>query len=248
MIDKSDIKAIFFDLYGTLLICEDLASAWTHWFSTFFDNLKNRGLNLSKSEFKIKCDNFFGKQEPMIQKKKFTVFEHRIISLCNDIGLTLEEKDIKEIALACLDAWQEHMTLDPEAIIVLKTLKQQYALALISNFDHPPHVYSLLANLNLRNFFDSIVISADVGVKKPDPSIFSFALKEIGLHPNNCIYIGDENIDSIAAKTAGIHSITIKREQINQNQGNSFYKSNFKTKNESSIIIFNLSTLIKMLM
>ncbi len=248
MLNKSNIKAIFFDLYGTLLICENFSAAWADWFATFYDCLKKYGLSLTKHEFKVECDNFFGKQNPIIQKENFTVFEKRILSLCNDIGLALNDNQIQETALACVNNWQDHMKLDAEAIAVLKILKEKFSLALISNFDHPPHVHSLLTDLQIRNLFDSIIISGDVGVEKPDPIIFLFALKETGISPNNCVYVGDENIDSIAAKAAGIHSITIERARIEPNHFNSFYKSNLNVQNQSSIIISKLSTLIEMLM
>ncbi len=248
MINKSSIKGIFFDLYGTLLICKDLPAAWNHWFSTFYESLKRHGLPLSEDEFKKKCDNFFGRQEPKIQKANFTVFEKRILSTCNDIKLTLNEQEIHKIASSCVKAWEGYMQLDSEAPDVLRTLKKQYNLALISNFDHPPHVHTLLRDLKLNTLFDSITISAEVGFKKPDPSIFSFALEETGLDPSNCIYVGDENIDSIAASAAGMHSITIKRQLYNQSQNNSFYKSNLNVKNESRGIIHKLSTLLEILM
>lgn len=246
MIEKLNIKGIFFDLHGTLLICEDPASAWAKWFSTFYNCLKDHGLSLAKQEFRVKCDDFFGKEEPKIDKKNATVFEKRIISLCNDLQLILTDQQVQDTALKCVQAWQGYMKLDSDAIHVLKTLKKRYKLALISNFDHPPHIHSILSDLKLINYFDSIVISAEVGVKKPDPTIFSFALKETGIYPNNCVYVGDENIDSIGAKAAGIHSITIKQDAVNVNQHDSFYKLNQNKKNVSDFTISKLTALIEM--
>ena len=64
---------------------------------------------------------------------------------------------------------------------MLGELQGRYKLALISNFDHPPHVHRLLDELALRPFFDAVVVSGDVGVKKPDPAIFTRRWSRPGL-------------------------------------------------------------------
>ena len=103
------------------------------------------------------------------------------------------------------------MPLDPDTIPVLNTLKKSKVLALVSNFDHPPHIYSILSKFNLKHFFDSIIISSEVGVKKPNPSIFNFAFEQTNLKPNEVCYIGDTKDDVTAAIRAKILPILIQR-------------------------------------
>jgi putative hydrolase of the HAD superfamily len=81
----------------------------------------------------------------------------------------------------------------------------------VSNFDHPPHVRDILADYKLESFFDTIIISGDVGVKKPNPAIFSFALEQTGLSKNEVIYVGDTNEDVDGAMAAGIRPIFLAR-------------------------------------
>ena len=213
-----NINGIFFDLYGTLLVYGNMDAAWSDWLSEFHERLSAHGLTLSIESFAKSCDRFFGKSEPTPRQHNMTVFEQRIQNLCADLKLNLTSEDITEIANKIASAWQKHIPLDAEALHVLQTLHRSKKLALISNFDHPPHVHSVLSELGLMQFFDSVVISAEVGVKKPDPRIFDSALEQTGMQPAEVVYVGDTEDDTEAARAAGIVPILIQR----KNEGNAF--------------------------
>jgi len=212
------IKGIFFDLYGTLLIYNDNPKAWADWVSTFYNCLKNHGLKLSIESFAIKCDSFFGKNEPSPQNDGLTIYERRIQRLCKELKLNLNNNELRFTANSCINAWHEYISLDPETIPVLKEFKKNKKIALISNFDYPPHIYSVLLDMNLYRYFDSIVISGEVGVKKPDPGIFTIALEQTNLQNDEIVYIGDAPEDIQGAKAAGIHPILIQRAQLDQDR------------------------------
>ena len=212
------INGIFFDLYGTLLVYGNMDVAWSDWLNEFHKQLRLHGLTCSIESFAKTCDQFFGKSEPTPRQYDMTVFEQRIKNLCADLHLNLTSEDITEIANKIASVWQKHIPLDAEALHVLQTLHRSKKLALISNFDHPPHVHSVLSELGLTHFFDSVVISAEVGVKKPNPRIFDSALEQTGMKPEEVVYVGDTEDDMEAARAAGIVPILIQRE----NEGNAF--------------------------
>ena len=212
------INGIFFDLYGTLLVYGNMDVAWADWLKEFHGQLRARGLTRSIESFAKTCDRFFGKNEPTPRQHNLTVFEQRIHNLCFDLQMDLTTEDIKEIATIVANTWQKHIPLDSEALHVLQTLHRSKKLALVSNFDHPPHVRSVLTELGLTHFFDSVVISGEVGVKKPDPRIFDLALDQTGMKPEEVIYVGDTEDDVKAAHAANIVPILIQRE----NEGNAF--------------------------
>ena len=95
-----------------------------------------------------------------------------------------------------------------------KKFKKNKKIALISNFDYPPHIYSVLSEMNIYEYFDSIVISGEVGVKKPNPAIFSFALEQTDLRNDEVVYIGDAPEDIQGARAAGIYPILIQRKHF----------------------------------
>ena len=82
-----NIKGVFFDLYGTLLIYGDMKAAWSDWLTAFFSKLVPLGLSLSQEDFSQECDRFFGKDPPKNGKDGFTIFENRIHVLCDRLGL-----------------------------------------------------------------------------------------------------------------------------------------------------------------
>ena len=206
------INGIFFDLYGTLLVYGNMDAAWSDWLNTLYEQLKLRGFTRSIDSLAKSCDQFFGKSEPTPRQHNLTVFEQRILNLCFDLELNITAEDIKVIANKIANAWQKHISLDPEAHRVLNTLQHSKKLALVSNFDHPPHVHSVLSTLGLTPYFGSVVISAEVGVKKPDPRIFDAALEQTGLKPEEVIYVGDTEDDTKAARAAGMVPILIQRD------------------------------------
>jgi len=211
-------RGVFFDLFGTLLVYGDMSAAWSDWLAAFYNSLKVCGLSMSKEAFALQCDGFFSRPEPPVRDDGLTVFECRIQALAKDTGLDLQDRDIHSTATVCLNAWQAHISLDQSALPVLETLKPEHTLALISNFDHPPHVYSLLSTLGLAEFFDAVLVSGDTGVKKPDPRIFALALKRTQLQPHEAVYVGDTSEDIRGARAAGLCPVLIQRSELNSNQ------------------------------
>ncbi len=212
------INGIFFDLYGTLLVYGNMDVAWSDWLNALHEQLSLRGSTHSIESLAEACDQFYSKSEPTPLHPNLTVFEQRIQNLCFDLKLNPTPEDITVIANKVANAWQAHISLDPEAHHVLHTLHRSKKLALVSNFDHPPHVHSVLNTLGLTPHFDSVVISAEVGIKKPDPRIFDSALEQTRMKPEEVIYVGDTEDDIIAARAAGLVPILIQRE----NEGNAF--------------------------
>ncbi len=205
------IKGVFFDLFGTLMIYSDMQKAWERWLQALFEEFEEFGLDMTQKSFELKCDGFLAKKEPAINNHRLTIYEKRIYSLGLELDLQLEIETVRKMVNNTINAWRTYVPLDPDALPVLEVLKKSKTLALITNFDHPPYVYSLLNEEKLTNFFDSITISSEVGFKKPDPMIFSFALKKTKLHPEQVCYIGDSKEDMDAAYSARIYPILIQR-------------------------------------
>lgn len=249
-------KGVFFDLFGTLLTYGNMSAAWSDWLSAFYKSLRKYGLSISKESLALRCDGFFTRSEPPSQDDGLTILERRIQALCIDLGLKLTSKEIQKTALAVLKAWQRHISLDPDALRVLQALKPEKTLALISNFDHPPHIYSLLSELGLDKFFNTLVISGDVGHKKPDPYIFSLALERTKLKGAEVVYVGDAFEDAHGAHAAGIVPILIQRDRQDENRTILDFKSNQQiSENEPEVPTINgvktisrLSELIEMLL
>ena len=79
----------------------------------------------------------------------------------------------------------------PHAISVLDYLSENYKMHIITNgFEEVQYIK--LTESGLLKYFDVIILSEKVGVKKPHPFIFKKAFKESGAKSNNSIMIGDD--------------------------------------------------------
>jgi HAD superfamily hydrolase (TIGR01509 family) len=188
-----------------------MKKAWADWLHYFQLSLKDYGLTLSKKEFSKACNQFFGQDEPVLSEPNLTVFEKRIKSLCSSLQIKISDEAIGQVADLVVSKWREEIKLDQEAIPVLKKLKKTKILGLVTNYDHPRHVRKYLKHYKLDAFFDTVVISGDEGVKKPDPIIFKPLLSKAGLKPSEVAYVGDSQEDMEAANVAGMMSIWINR-------------------------------------
>lgn len=67
-----------------------------------------------------------------------------------------------------------------------------------------------LEELGLDNLFDGIVISSEIGYKKPSPLIFEKAFEQFGIAKSSCLYSGNDPVDDIQGASAfGIPSFLV---------------------------------------
>lgn len=93
----------------------------------------------------------------------------------------------------------------PSVRDLLLRLKGEYRIGLVSNFDHTDTVYQVLAREGVDHCFEAVIISSEIGIRKPRPEIFLAACEKIGVAPAECLFIGDsfEN-DVVGAKRLGM--------------------------------------------
>jgi putative hydrolase of the HAD superfamily len=111
------------------------------------------------------------------------------------------------------DARRAGELVDPEATAVLDDLSRDHRLALVTN-GAPDVQGEKIVRADLGRYFSAIIVSAEVGVGKPDPRIFRIALDEIGETAASAVMIGDSVPRDVAgARNAGVRSIWIDRGQ-----------------------------------
>jgi len=204
--------AIFFDLYGTLLVYGDMTTAWSAWLTALHRWLQDLGLQIDRQDLGRRCDGFFSRPEPELVSDGLTIYEQRLKEFGNELGLEATTDQLRHSAAATIGAWQEFVYLDPDALPVLSQLSQTRSLALISNFDHPPHVQRVLKETGLNRQFQVVVVSGEIGIKKPDPEIFAPAVAAVGISPERIAYVGDAPEDILAAQGAGMTPVRLQRD------------------------------------
>jgi putative hydrolase of the HAD superfamily len=88
---------------------------------------------------------------------------------------------------------------------LLERLAQDYRLAVVSNFDYSPTALAILDAAGVRELFAAIVVSDEVGWRKPRADIFEEALRRTGAERRGTLFVGDRaDIDVIGALGVGM--------------------------------------------
>ena len=197
------MKGYIFDYGGTL------DTGGQHWGKVIWHAYERQQVPVTEEAFReayVHAERTLGKN-PIIQPD-FT------------FRRTLEEKIRIELEFLGLPQYQQTVVDDLYAITcaetaksrqVLLQLKQQYPMVLVSNFYG--NIATVLKEFKLDGIFDTIIESAVVGVRKPDPQIFTLGVEALGMRPDEVVVVGDSmDKDIIPASKAGCHTVWFKGE------------------------------------
>lgn len=152
---------------------------------------------------------------PFIKKWNPTISETKIWNLYLEASLgRLSSKEIWEaLGLGQMFPEIEHQyikshegILAPDFKQVIETLKQKFQLGIISN-DVMEWSKNLLDKFDIKKYFDLILISGDIKIRKPDNGIFQEFIELSHSIPKECVFVDDclENLKT--ASELGMHSI-----------------------------------------
>ena len=92
----------------------------------------------------------------------------------------------------------------------LTVLATRYKLGLVANSRE--NVLDAMERDGIRNLFTVIALASQVGVEKPDPAIFSYALNEAGVPASRAIYVGNRlDTDIRPARSLGMRTVWMLR-------------------------------------
>jgi len=101
--------------------------------------------------------------------------------------------------------------LNPPVLEILKKLKPQYRLVLLSNTD-PMRFSFIIKKFPKILFFDAYVLSFEVGYMKPESEIYHIALEKAETPAAECLFIDDRQENIEAAQRIGINCIHFRAE------------------------------------
>ncbi len=210
------IKAVFFDMYGTLagfkpprfevqseacakfgveVTPEGVIKGYAAADAYMTDENAHNPLRLRTEEER---DDFFARYERLVLRGSG-------VEVSLDIARDIWRRLLKiPHSLAAFD------DVAP-ALSLLKA--RQLTLGLISNIDRDGG--ELLADLGLEDYIDFTVTSAEVGAEKPDPAVFKAALSKAGAGPSDAVHVGDQPSSDIeGALAVGISPVLLDRDGI----------------------------------
>jgi putative hydrolase of the HAD superfamily len=99
----------------------------------------------------------------------------------------------------------------PETLVTLKS--RGYLLGIITDTANPVHVkLDWFERFGFGHVWDAIVSSRDVGVRKPDRSIYQAALRQLGIAPSQAVFVGHKPSELDGAHAVGINTIAFNHD------------------------------------
>lgn len=122
-----------------------------------------------------------------------------------DIRFTIEELDL--LATSYIDELPKDNHLFEGVLEVLEYLSNRYVLHIITNgFQEVQH--KKLHNSGIKNYFQTVTTSEEVGLKKPHPVIFKRALEKATAGASESLMVGDTfEADILGAEGVGMHTL-----------------------------------------
>lgn len=96
--------------------------------------------------------------------------------------------------------------IDQEVAAVLRELRPRYAVALASNAPSES-VRPRLDAHGLNELLDVVVVSGEVGVRKPTAAFFGLLVEQMALQPEEVLFIDDNMMNCVGAQAAGLTSV-----------------------------------------
>ncbi|MBM3934754.1 MAG: HAD-IA family hydrolase [SAR202 cluster bacterium] len=208
------IKAVFFDVYGTI------AGFVPSRFQIQSEACAPFGLALTPAgvlKGYAAADAFMNDQNaraPIRQmdhegkRRFFAEYEQLVLRGC---GHEVSIETAAEIWKGVRRAPYEMATF-PDVVPVMDRLRRAgLRVGVISNMDRPGT--QLLADLGLTGHVDVAATSGEAHAEKPDPIIFALALEKAGVQAGEAVHVGDQvSADIEGAMRSGIHAVLIDRD------------------------------------
>lgn len=128
-------------------------------------------------------------------------------TLLKDLGVSKTLAILESLQQYQIHHYSAIFKLYEGTISVLQALRTKYRLALVSNC--AVGLSEVLKALGVRNFFECVVLSYEIGVRKPDRRIYLKALRGLKLEPNECIFVADEISDLEGAREVGLKTLLV---------------------------------------
>ena len=191
-------KVVIFDLFETLV------TEWGH--KKYTKSEMCAELGIEKEKFDIyweekENDRYIGKLS----------FEESILYVCQKCEKDIDNSilsDIKDKRIKTKSVCFEYII--PEVFQLLCNLREiGLKTAIISNCSSEEVL--MLTESKIYEYFDEVILSYEVHMKKPDPCIYEEAAKRLGVATSECVFVGDGgSSELVGAKKVGMKAVQAK--------------------------------------
>lgn len=212
----SPVRTLLFDYGGTL------DTDGRHWAGVLWEAYTRAGVPVAEASFReayVYGERYLGAHSLITPQDDFRMVLLKKVQLEMDylssnglLSSSFSTPDVRsfvrEIAAwcdgyVCCNMRRTHR--------ILSALKTHYALGLVSNFYG--NLPAVLKGYGLFDFFDTVVESAAVGIRKPSPAIYALGLERMEAKASETVVIGDSfSKDILPGRELGCKTIWLKGE------------------------------------
>lgn len=162
-----------------------------------FKEVRSRHFNLLPDTNRINTDD-----------EEYTLFIQFYKKSFEDMSIKLSDDQLKN--LAHLQVYLDNRYILFEDVLpYLKKWKEHYKLGIVS--DAPPSTRRILKNYGVMNHMNGATFSSDLGILKPNPEIYESTLAQIGVSPQNALFIDDYPSRLKGAVNIGMKAVQMYR-------------------------------------
>ncbi|MFP3985049.1 MAG: HAD family hydrolase [Candidatus Bathyarchaeia archaeon] len=214
-------KAVIFDLGDTLI----LTDKWDYdkCLANLLKSLHNDKIATSTSFEEFKRVYFEVRNKMYLdteQSLKEVDFQQRVAETLKKFNFyaTRKSPTISRAVEAFTDTLVKDLRIENYIPSMLAGLREKHKLGLVTNFAYAPGVWKILKRFNLTRFFDAVVVSGEIGIRKPHPLLFKEALRQIDRQAEEAVFIGDSlKADINGAKKVGFKTVLVENAGLRKN-------------------------------
>lgn len=218
------VRTVLLDFWGTLILDSPASdNRYQRRRVAAFDTLlRDEGFDVSVPElmdaYEASGDYL---QEVWSTGRDVPVVEH-VTAILRALDETLAREARPALLAALVEAYASPALLVPPAVddgahAALAHLRDAgIALAIVSNTMRTPGatLRRVLARFELLDYFDYLVFSDEIGVRKPRPEIFMRALRAVGGEIRSAVHVGDDPVLDVAgARAVGLRVVQVVTER-----------------------------------
>jgi HAD superfamily hydrolase (TIGR01493 family) len=133
--------------------------------------------------------------------------------LAVQLGVDSETALARELTAIHMGMLRDAVSVPEHHEAILASLAVDHRLGLCSNFSHGETARAILDAAGLTEHFQALVISEDLGIRKPRPEIFESVARALDLAPDEILHVGDNlQADVGGAAACGMRTVWLTRQ------------------------------------
>jgi HAD superfamily hydrolase (TIGR01509 family) len=204
-------RAIIFDYIGTLVNCKGYNMTESE--NNLFSALIAERFDIKKSKF-LDAYHISHLKYRRVRYEEFKEVTNAIWvaeALCSlGYRVTPQDECIKAALNVFFQDFIDTLELRDGTKQLLVEASAKMKVGLISNFTHAPVIHKSLRKVGIHQYFNAIVVSDEVGCRKPCPDIFQEVLQRLQVKAEDAVFVGDSPIEDIkGAQKAGLKTVFV---------------------------------------